>query len=601
MSIVPGSSLPELDRRLEDQVVNHIYDVALDPSKYGDLLDVWEEMIGPQRRRAQRIGPLKLLRPDLGLHFRRLAEILERTHDVKQANPEDVELSAHPRVAAFCVGPDMTISAANYPTQELLGIRQGASVDDLPMVIEDRSVLINAVKRHFAARENHESVLLRLRVLTRPDSDNDAAQSVERPVLVRLRHGATPGGLPFAVVVTSLVKWPATLTETLIHSFGLTASELDVLRGLTESLTLKDIADQRGRSIETVRAQVKALLQKTETHSQSELVRLALTTMDIAAPTATTSQSSPRWSTGTATLAARRFKTINRPDGRKVDYLVLGDPNGKPMFFMHGFLGIARWPAKAEAEAARQNLRVIVPVRPGYGMSTPLAQGVSRLTAVAGDIQAIANAERAKRFPMIVLRDDLIYAAAFHALDPGRLTGVLGCAAALPSNKAEHFERMGKWHRFFYSSASFTPHLLPFMIRAGFAMVRRGGKRRFLEAVLEDSSSDLALLNDPEIMETLEIGTEITINARKAAVAGFSAEFHEDSRNDALALVEAMRDLVPIHMFHGPEDLRNPPETVKEMRLKYPWINFHDMETGGMLLFFGQWKRVLEALKPLIP
>lgn len=45
---------------------------------------------------------------------------------------------------------------------------------------------------------------------------------------------------------------------------------------------MKDIAEARGRSAETVRTQLRSILAKTETHSQSELVRVVLGLMDVA-------------------------------------------------------------------------------------------------------------------------------------------------------------------------------------------------------------------------------------------------------------------------------------------------------------------------------
>lgn len=58
--------------------------------------------------------------------------------------------------------------------------------------------------------------------------------------------------------------------------FGLTDAEQSVCQLLAEGHKSGDIADIRNTRVETVRSQVKSILSKTETHQQTELIRLAL-------------------------------------------------------------------------------------------------------------------------------------------------------------------------------------------------------------------------------------------------------------------------------------------------------------------------------------
>ncbi len=56
--------------------------------------------------------------------------------------------------------------------------------------------------------------------------------------------------------------------------FGLTQAESALAGGLLSGLELREIAEQSGRSIHTVRSQLATLMAKTDTGRQSELVRL---------------------------------------------------------------------------------------------------------------------------------------------------------------------------------------------------------------------------------------------------------------------------------------------------------------------------------------
>ena len=62
-------------------------------------------------------------------------------------------------------------------------------------------------------------------------------------------------------------------------------------------------------------------------------------------------------------------KTIKLRDGRSLGYAEFGDPEGKPIFFFHGYPG-SRLEGKFFAEAAKKaGARIISSDRPGSGLS----------------------------------------------------------------------------------------------------------------------------------------------------------------------------------------------------------------------------------------
>ncbi len=102
------------------------------------------------------------------------------------------------------------------------------------------------------------------------------------PVIVRVSRVESTEARPLALVLSTELVWPEGFEATVQDAFGLTPAEVDIVRGITLGLPVKDIAEARGRSAETVRTQVRSILAKTETHSQSELVRVVLGLMDVA-------------------------------------------------------------------------------------------------------------------------------------------------------------------------------------------------------------------------------------------------------------------------------------------------------------------------------
>lgn len=67
-------------------------------------------------------------------------------------------------------------------------------------------------------------------------------------------------------------------TDFLKDLFSLTTAEIEVAVSLRAGLSLTEIAAARRVSIETVRSQIKSILQKTNTRRQGDLI-LLLTTL----------------------------------------------------------------------------------------------------------------------------------------------------------------------------------------------------------------------------------------------------------------------------------------------------------------------------------
>ena len=57
--------------RLAQEVIDRLYEVAVDPARYEDLLDQWETLISPYRRTQGLDTPIALTAIDFESHFRR--------------------------------------------------------------------------------------------------------------------------------------------------------------------------------------------------------------------------------------------------------------------------------------------------------------------------------------------------------------------------------------------------------------------------------------------------------------------------------------------------------------------------------------------------
>ena len=261
---------------------------------------------------------------------------------------------------------------------------------------------------------------------------------------------------------------------------------------------------------------------------------------------------------------------------------------------MHLDLGLIRWPATAERAARLRGIRVIVPVRAGYGRSDLHPRGADHLHGVTTDYITVLDRLGVARVAVIAMGADLRFALNLSLMRPGLVTGILGCAAQLPLRTAAQYDRMDKWQRFILANARYAPKVLPFLVQAGFSLARRLGKEKFFAQVNGGSKADMEAFAIPEIREAVLAGSEVTLGAKILAHEAFTRECI-GSEKDWSALVRAVT--VPVQLLQGDQDPQTPVQTINELRLDYPHLQISFVPNTGQLLFFAEWPLVLDILQ----
>lgn len=586
-----GAAAATLSDKDRAETIDRLYDVALDPERYEALLDHWESTVAPLRAHVDLDAPRLLDDPQMAAHFRRAAEFLDRAviSEYKVGQDRlDAILAPFERVAAVLLDRRGVVRAANPAARQVLGIAARARLEDLPIHEGDRPALGTALAMLLTER-GKDTAMLRLRGV---EADN--------LMVLRLQRCTAADGTDLVLAASNGLRLPEGFCDILRQAFGLTRAEGDILCHLVDCRSIAEIAAERGRAPDTIRAQIKSILAKTETHSQVELVRLALSMIDMTAMTANIAAARQKTRGGHAGPEYRDFRTLAAPDGRRVDYLVLGAEGGRPLLYLPLDYGLVRWPASAEAEARKRGIRVIVPLRPGYGRSEMVGRGVDYDGALLDDMETVLRAEGVRRCPVLCLSGDLYYAVMLARRDPARVSGILACAGMLPLTRRAQFERMDKWHRFILAGAKYTPHLLPFMVKAGFLLARRIGKRGFIQAVYGNSAADIDTFEEPEVFAAIVAGSEVALSDTHSAHEAFARQLVGGQLEDWSADLVALKGTLPVILMNGAQDPQVPRATYDEFRRDHGWIEFHLFEDGGQLLFFRHWRAALDRLEPLL-
>lgn len=553
---------PPEDHEHRAEIVDRLYDVALDPMRFEDLIDAWEG-------RGSAADD-----PAIDAHMSRARVFLDRYDAARDGGGARAALDAVHRSAAFLSDGVSGVVACNRAMEQAFDIREGAPLSDLPFDPHDVESLSEAILRVTGGKAEKVATL-RLR-----------SSQTGSPVIVRITPVIAEAPRPVALVQSTELVWPEGFETPVQEAFGLTLAEVEIVRGLSMGQPVRDIAEARGRSVDTVRTQLRSILAKTETHSQSELVRVVLGLMDLSHP--------PR-SEG---LVGLPFQTLRLPDGRRLDWIEFGDPGGLPVLFMHLDYGLIRWPASAERRAAQRGIRVIVPVRAGYGASDLHSKGTDHLAGVTLDYAAVLDHLNIRRVAVIALGADLRFAMNLSILRPGMVTGILGCAAQLPLRSRAQYERMDKWQRFILANARYAPRILPFMVQAAFAVAHKMGKDAFFRHINGGSPADVALMDRPEVRDALLLGSEVCLTKGRSAHEAFTRECI-GSEKDWSAVVRACR--VPTVLLQADQDPQTPVLTVRELLEDFTHVSAEFLPGTGQLLFFQEWETALRRVEPMLP
>jgi pimeloyl-ACP methyl ester carboxylesterase len=201
---------------------------------------------------------------------------------------------------------------------------------------------------------------------------------------------------------------------------------------------------------------------------------------------------------------------IALPDGRWLAYAEFGDPDGRPVLFMHATPGYRLNPWATDAALRSAGVRLIAPDRPGVGRSSP--QPRRRLLDWPDDVRHLADALHLERFGVVGFSNGGPHAAACtHRLGP-QVSGT-ALVAPLPPLDAPGAARQFGVPRWYYPLARRAPWLLRALYAGLAALARRNPRRAERLLVGGMSQADQRLFGRPE----LAAGSAPTWPARAAA------------------------------------------------------------------------------------
>ncbi|MEX0800996.1 MAG: alpha/beta hydrolase [Dehalococcoidia bacterium] len=239
-------------------------------------------------------------------------------------------------------------------------------------------------------------------------------------------------------------------------------------------------------------------------------------------------------------------RTLRLADGRSLGYAVGGDPNGRPLFFFHGFPG-SRLQAHVLYEAAsRSRASVISLDRPGFGLSD-YKRG-RRINDWPSDVAEAADALEIDRFAVAGFSGGGPYALACAQSIPQRLTGVAAISSIAPLDGPGVAASLTRRARTFLRIARYTPLTSALSLYWLERQARRNPERLIARLAARSPPADGALLRRPEVMTAL---ADDLREAFRTGTRGPNWDLGMLSRPWGFRVEEIP---VRVHLWHGDAD-----------------------------------------------
>ncbi|MEP4197745.1 MAG: LuxR C-terminal-related transcriptional regulator [Aliishimia sp.] len=570
------------------KIVDQLYDIALDPGSLDGFIDAWNAAGLDSQTARTILEEIDNFDVAFQAHLRRAETFLHRNATEETPPLSDV-LAPFENLAALIVDRSLTIIACNEGAASSFGVKEGDKVAKLPLNEGVSTTFATTLKDHLQATAAPDKLL------------NVELDNAPRATLFQLRRltETDANGHPVLLIVTTQYHWQPALGQTLEEVFNLTEAEQGVVRALVEGSDAKAIAGLRGTSEGTVRSQIKSILAKMNARSQSEVIRLVMSLRDVSAGAAGDGPSSDRWPADESGDWLDRevwkpFATMTLPDGRRMDYHDMGPVNGAPVLYSHMGYGLARWTRPMLKMAFQYGLRVICPIRAGYGLSDNHAAEVDIQNATIEDTLALLDHLDIKRLPYLTQGSDLIFAVDLAANHPTSVSEIIGICARpfLPGDL--HYANMGKWHRFFLSTARHAPHLLKFTAKAAVAMAKRIGVEEMFRRLNSGSASDMALIEDQHVKRVMIANAELIAGRNTDVSLAYARELLKTEVDWSQCIIAAKE--TPTWFVNGTEDPASNVVSLSQYREVYPWIDIEAVPNAGQLMLFQNYADLIPRI-----
>jgi|GEM_PF-5852880 len=462
-----------------NKILDTVYDSAITPEHFNVFLSAWDETF-TDNEYEKTASSLQESAAMLSRHFSRADKIFQTAFHRAEKPISDI-VNRQPTSAFICDAKG-TVQVVNQGASDNFDLAKGDSIYALPFDSKAACQLNNILKqRQLPENTKLESLALR--------SINSSAEYHQSLVLLVQSIKVTNQKNALFLFKSSLATWHSGIEQVLYSAFELTRAEIEIVRLLNGGLSLKEIAEQRHRSLDTIRTQIKNILHKTDTQNQTNLMR-HVTSLLLVAHSLASDQA--RVESFDQSIEAQILHTES---GREVRYRDFGNKEHHAVLLFVPVL--PKVPNINTLDALiGANLRVIVIEENNQSVSS-FVKDTNAYDAMFEDYAVVIDTLGIEQVTALGHCAGGIYAVEFAKRYPDRVSHVICVDTGAPLHNKHQWERMGKTARRTFLVAKQFPSLLllPHRLTARDYFSGEKGQQKVIDYFYGDWPNDLNIIN----------------------------------------------------------------------------------------------------------
>ncbi|MEQ3745081.1 MAG: hypothetical protein ABNH53_02445 [Henriciella sp.] len=546
--VVEPQRLEELDRLLGDRLSSHYQDESDEPG-------------------------IDVLLDEVAGHFEHALDLFERQQGNDLAGQSVGQREGvRERKDWILIESDGTIRSLGDDAAARFGIRERTTLPSRLFERREYGEFLGRL-RSAAQTQSHPPIVFKL--------ENPSNPRQSRYVL--RWDGSDPDG-PVGLAVPLNLHWTDRTGRAFGRAFDLTGAELSISRALINGTSLRELADERHRSIATIRNQTKGLLAKLNLSSQSELISLysgfsKISELDHLGKVRAFSGDE-----------LRSISELKLPNGMNISYDVFGEDDARPVLFLHPMFGGTGLTQRMKEAVLANNLKLIMPWRPYYGDTDGQGEGLEMLLTFADNLPAFLDHFGVASCPLLAANGATPLAFAALKQHAERFTKVVLTGANVPLTRKEQFWAMGYHQRVPLYLARHAPKLVEMYIRSVIAKLDAGYDEAYGRRYFSDCSIDLETLLSAEYKQNARDALSYTyINSYKSSVQELVTNSMDWSELVTLSAV-------PIDLFTGEADTVHNPAMVRPFVDEHENMTLHVVKNAASLIVAQKPELIFAAL-----
>jgi len=567
-----GKQSGELD---QTRLISLAYECLLTPSLYPELLEQMGRYLDTFSIQMDD-ETIVLDRSAIESHFKRAMQIQQKISGLEGMAHAFSRIFNRVPIGILLIRRDSSIATSNQLADDLLNTNDYLSV-------RNGQLLTNSVARTARLHDMIQKSFSGQHHITEPICIGSAEDQISIWVTDSTgsrssRHAVEALAIMFLYSPKNKMKVP--LTD-FIAAYHLSSAEGRLASTLINGFhTLNEAAVELGVSKHTVRTQIKSVFNKTDTNSQTELIKKILMSPTVLIHEHAGSASMTQHDN----IHTHDRQSLRLKDGRRLEWDELGSSHGAPVIVFHD--RIDTHPDYELATGA--GLRMIVPKRPG-------AHGFDHLPDRTfmdwpDDIRQLADHMGLENFSLIGLSEGGPYALACINQIPERIRYLSLVSCMAPVRSERDLEGMLPLNHMIMRIAHHAPKLLGYFMSAILKEPPHNISICFDAVEEHQSGEDAAVLNDPDALERFlqayqEVATKNPKQLCEEIILAASDWPLDPGGFDG-----------PVSIWHGVQDPIIPIAMGQRIASVLPDPHVHFVENEGNYLFHTHWNEILEEL-----